>query len=119
MSEPTVLQCCVPLAHSTISDEAAANLERVFKALADVHRVKMLNLLLAADGAEVCVCDFEAGLGLKQSLTSYHLKQLVDAGLVSRERRGTYSYCRLVPGALDQLSTLLAAPSPAPLAATV
>jgi ArsR family transcriptional regulator len=112
MTNPTVLECCVPLAGPTLSDEEALNLERVFKALADEHRVKMLNILLAAGDADVCVCDFEEALSLKQSLTSYHLKQLVDAGLVIRERRGTYSYYRLVPGALDQVGVLLTERSP-------
>jgi ArsR family transcriptional regulator len=56
----------------------------------------------------VCACDFELTLGLKQSLTSYHLKQLVEAGLVGRQRRGTYSYYRVVPGALDRVGALLA-----------
>jgi ArsR family transcriptional regulator len=110
VKELTVLQCCVPLAKPTISDQAAENLEVVFQALADRHRVKMLNILLSSDD-EVCVCDFEELLGLKQSRTSYHLRQLVDAGLIARERRGTYSYYRLVPGALDEVGTLLASRS--------
>jgi ArsR family transcriptional regulator len=111
VTAPTVLQCCAPLARPTLSEEEAGDLERVFKALADRHRVRMLNLLLAAEveGGDACVCDFEEALGLGQSLASYHLKQLVDAGLVSRERRGTYSYYRLVPGALDEVGGLLAA----------
>ena len=109
MKQLTVLECCAPLAKPTISDEAAKNLELVFQALADRHRVKMLNILLGSD-EEVCVCDFEALLDLKQSRTSYHLRQLVDAGLVTRERRGTYSYYRLVSGALDRVSALLGGP---------
>jgi ArsR family transcriptional regulator len=108
VKELTVLQCCTPLARPALDDEAAENLERVFKALADRNRVKMLNMLVAAGDGEVCVCDFEQALTLKQSLASYHLKQLVDAGIVSRERRGTYSYYRLVPGALDQVCLLIA-----------
>jgi ArsR family transcriptional regulator, arsenate/arsenite/antimonite-responsive transcriptional repressor len=56
------------------------------------------------------VCEFTDTLGLKQPTVSYHLKQLVDAGLISRERRGTFAYYRLVPGALDRLDALLAPP---------
>lgn len=67
----------------------------------------MLNILASAPREDVCVCDFESALGMKQSRASYHLKQLTDAGLVSRERRGTYSFYCLVPGALDQVSALL------------
>lgn len=109
MKPLTVLQCCAPLTRPSLSDEQAADLERVFKALADRNRVKMLNMLLAAAESDCCVCDFEEALGLKQSLASYHLKQLVDAGLVTRERRGTFSYYGLVPGALDEVGGLLAA----------
>ncbi len=80
-----------------LSDDEAGELERVFKALADRHRVKILNRLLAAGGEAVCVCDFEDMLGLKQSTTSYHLKQLLDAGIVERERRGKFAYFTVAP----------------------
>jgi DNA-binding transcriptional ArsR family regulator len=60
--------------------------------------------------ALLCVCEFTDTLVLKQPTVSYHLKQLVDAGLISRERRGTFAYYRLVPGALDRLGALLAPP---------
>jgi ArsR family transcriptional regulator len=116
VNEPTVLQCCAPLARPMLSDEQTIDLERVFKALADRNRVRMLNILLAAADEEVCVCDFETTLGMKQSLTSYHLKQLVDAGLATRERRGTYSYYRAAAGAVDQLRGLF---DPTPLARAV
>jgi len=97
---------CTPIARDTLSEHEAADLERVFQALADRHRVKMLNLLVRA-GEAVCVCDFQAALGLKQATTSYHLRQLVDAGLVERLPRGTYSYYRLVPGSLGRIAALL------------
>ena len=55
----------------------------------------------------VCVCDFEAMLDLKQSTVSYHLKQLLDAGIVEREKRGSYAYFSLAPGALAHVCGLL------------
>ena len=81
-----VIQCCAPLGAPHLSDDEASELERVFKALADRHRVKILNRLLAAGGEAVCVCEFEDLLGLKQSTVSYHLKQLLDAGIIAREK---------------------------------
>jgi ArsR family transcriptional regulator len=111
-----VIQCCAPLGSPHLSDVAADELERVFKALADRHRVKILNRLLSAAGEAVCVCEFEDLLGLKQSTTSYHLKQLLDAGITTRERRGKYAYFSLTPGALERVGALLT-PSPAPLPA--
>src|SRR4051794_31840657 len=73
-----VIQCCAPLGAPGLSEDEADELERVFKALADRHRVKILNRLLGAGGEAVCVCEFEDLLGLKQSTVSYHLKQLLD-----------------------------------------
>ena len=89
------------------------SLETVFKALADRHRVKIVNRLLAADGEAVCVCDFQAMLELKQSSVSYHLKQLLDAGIVAREKRGSFAYFSLDPAAFERIRDLLAVPVPA------
>ncbi len=102
------IAACVPIARETLSATEAAALERVFQALADRRRVKIVNILARA-GQPVCVCDFQAALGLKQPAASYHLRQLVEAGLIEREPRGTYSYYRLVPGALERVASLLAA----------
>ena len=102
-----VVQCCAPLAEPALTGAEAVELERVFKALADRHRVRILNRLLVAGGEAVCVCDFEDLLGLKQPTVSYHLKQLLDAGIVTREKRGSYAYFSLAPGALAQVCGLL------------
>ena len=107
MQDLPLIDCCAPLAKPTLTDEQAADLERVFKALADRHRVKILNLLLGADDA-VCVCELVPALGVGQSTVSYHLKQLVDAGLLERERRGTFGYYRLAPGALERIAEIFA-----------
>lgn len=100
------LDGCRPFSRPVLSDGEAVELERVFHALADRHRVKMLNILLRAE-SDVCVCEFQEALELKQATASYHLRQLVDAGLATRTRRGTYSYYRLVPGALQHVAGLL------------
>jgi ArsR family transcriptional regulator len=54
------------------------------------------------------VCEFQPLLGVKQPTVSHHLKQLVEAGLLEREKRGTYAYYRLKPGALERIGGLLA-----------
>lgn len=113
MTKPLPLvACCSPIARPTLSDAQAAELEALFKALADRHRVKILNLLARAGGEAICVCDFTEPLGLKQPTVSYHLKLLMDAGLLEREKRGSFAYFRLAGGALDRLSGLVAAPPP-------
>jgi ArsR family transcriptional regulator, arsenate/arsenite/antimonite-responsive transcriptional repressor len=111
MSELPVIECCTPLAGEPLADEQAAEMEAVLKALADRHRLKIVNLLLRAEDESACVCEMQPLLGLSQGTVSYHLKQLVEAGLIEREARGTYSHFRLVPGALDSVRDVFAAPA--------
>lgn len=108
MKTLALVDCCTPLAGTGLRDEEAAELERLFRALGDRHRVKILNMLVRAAGEAICVCELQPALGLAQPTVSYHLKQLADAGLVERERRGTYAYYRLVPGSLERLGRLVA-----------
>jgi ArsR family transcriptional regulator len=108
VAELPVIDCCTPLAGSSLSEERAAELETVIKALADRHRLRIVNMLLRAGGESVCVCEVQPQLGLSQGTVSHHLKQLVEAGIVARETRGTYSYFSLVPGALDSVREVFA-----------
>ncbi len=108
MTELPVIECCTPLAGSSLDAERAVELELVLKAVADRHRLRIVNLLLRADGEAVCVCEIQPLLGLSQGTVSHHLKLLAEAGLVARETRGTYSYFSLVPGALDSVREVFA-----------
>jgi ArsR family transcriptional regulator len=105
--------CCAPLGEAALTDDEATELETVFKALADRHRVKILNRLLATGGEAVCVCDLEELLGLKQPTVSYHLKQLLNAGILQREKRGSFAYFSIADGALQRICALLGYPAPA------
>ena len=102
-----LVQCCAPIAEPGLTEDEAGELERVFKALADRHRVKILNRLLQAGGEAVCVCDLEDLLPLKQPAVSYHLKQLLQAGIVEREKRGSFAYYSIAEGALERVCLLL------------
>lgn len=108
VAELPVISCCTPLAGSSLSEQHATELEAVLKALADRHRLRIVNLLLRAGGEAVCVCEIQPLLGLSQGTVSYHLKQLLEAGVIDRETRGTYSYFNLVPGALDAVREVFA-----------
>ncbi len=107
--------CCSPLAGGALDDATAGRLARVFHALGDRHRVRLLSLIAAADGGEACVCDLTAPVGLAQPTVSHHMKLLVEAGLVTRQQRGKWAYYRLAPEAAtplgDMLRVLLAAPA--------
>jgi ArsR family transcriptional regulator len=108
-----LVQCCVPLSETAaLSDAAAADLERLLKALADKTRVRIVHQLLQAGIDAVCVCDVVPELGLTQPTISYHLKQLREAGLIEGERRGNFVHYRLAPGALDRVGALFAQPAP-------
>jgi ArsR family transcriptional regulator len=109
-----LIACCSPLARPTMSRAQTVELETLFKALADRHRVLILNILSRAGDEAVCVCDFLEPIGLKQPTVSHHLKVLTEAGLLMREKRGTFAYYRLAPGVLERLRELF--PEPAPLA---
>jgi ArsR family transcriptional regulator len=109
VAELPVISCCTPLAGSSLSEQRAVELEVVLKALADRHRLRIVNLLLGAGGEAVCVCEIQPLLDLSQGTVSYHLKQLLEAGVIARETRGTYSYFSLVTGALDAVREVFAA----------
>lgn len=99
--------CCSPLVRPQFADDEAVELEQLFQALADRNRLKVLNMLAQTDGDAICVCDFQDALGLKQPAVSYHLKQLVDAGVILREQRGRFAFYSLRAGVLDQVAELL------------
>jgi len=103
------VDCCTPLAGSSLGEREAVELERLLRSVADRCRLRILNMLVRAR-APVCVCELTAELALPQQNVSYHLKQLVEAGVIVRERRGRYSYYALVEGALDHIAALVALP---------
>lgn len=102
-----LLDCCASVRRPTLTDAQAVDLERLFKALGDRHRVRIVNLLARAGGEPVCVCVLQPALGLAQPTVSHHLRVLTEAGLLARERRGTFAYYRLVPGALERVAALV------------
>lgn len=101
--ERAPVACCTPVAEPNITPDQAHTLAEVFKALADPHRVQIVNLLANAS-EPVCVCDFMPQLDLAQGTVSFHLKKLLTAGLLEREQRGTWAYYSLKPGAMERLA---------------
>ena len=88
-------------------DRAAAERQAaLLKAVADPVRLQLLSLIRASDRSEACVCDLTPGVRLAQPTVSHHLKVLTDAGLLTREKRGTWAWFRLVPERLDDIAAL-------------
>jgi len=100
--------CCAPITRESISVENAESVSRSLKALADPARLRILSMVAAHEDAEACVCDLTEPLDLSQPTVSHHLKVLMDAGYLTRSKRGTWAYYRLVPGSLDSVAGLLA-----------
>jgi ArsR family transcriptional regulator len=101
--------CCSPLVREPLDALEAEQLAHTIKALADPTRLRLLSIVAASADAEACVCDLTEPVGLSQPTVSHHLKVLTEAGFLTRSKRGTWAYFRLVPGALDRVAQLLAA----------
>ena len=113
MPSPTTLplvtdveSCCASGLAEPLDRSSAEDLARLLKAVADPVRLQLLALIRSADSGEACVCDLTAPVGLSQPTVSHHLKVLTDAGLLGRERRGTWVWYSLVPGTLDQIASV-------------
>jgi ArsR family transcriptional regulator, arsenate/arsenite/antimonite-responsive transcriptional repressor len=94
---------CGPLLQEPIAADDAERLARALRTIADPARLRLLSLIQAQPAGEACVCHLTEPLGLSQPTVSHHLKVLLTAGLVERERRGSWAYYRVVP---EQLATL-------------
>jgi ArsR family transcriptional regulator, arsenate/arsenite/antimonite-responsive transcriptional repressor len=103
--------CSIPLVGEPVSEATAVGLAQVFKALGDPVRIRLVSLIGAHQGGEVCVCDLTTAFDLTQPTISHHLKVLRSAGIIDSERRGTWVYYRLVPAALDRVAAVLSSPA--------
>jgi ArsR family transcriptional regulator, arsenate/arsenite/antimonite-responsive transcriptional repressor len=104
--DPTA--CCAPLGEAVLTPAEAEDLARRLKALADPARLRLLSLLLAAAEGEACTCELTEPLGLSQPTVTHHLKKLAQAGFVTGERRGVWTYYRVDNDALAAAGRLLA-----------
>ena len=104
--KPTsVVACCPSVLDAPLKEHDAQQLASAFAALSDPVRLRLLSLI-AAEG-EICACDLVEPVGKSQPTVSHHLRVLHEAGLVERDKRGTWMWYRVVPGRLDQLREVL------------
>jgi ArsR family transcriptional regulator len=104
-----LIECCRPLASAGLAEDEAEATARLFKALGDPARVKIVNLLARSD-EPVCACEIVPALDLAQATVSHHLKKLTQAGLLDREQRGKWAYFSLNSKAAAQLETIVRFP---------
>ncbi|MFF8879742.1 ArsR/SmtB family transcription factor [Streptomyces flaveolus] len=107
--------CCPGLLTAPLDEGQAVELAKVFKALGDPVRLRLLSMIASRSGGEVCVCDLTPAFDLSQPTISHHLKLLRQAGLIDCERRGTWVYYWLVPEMTDRLASILTRPVGEPL----
>jgi ArsR family transcriptional regulator len=105
--------CCPPLMRQPLDETQSGELSRVFKALGDPVRLRLLSLIASHAGGEACVCDLTGAFELSGPTISHHLKVLREAGVIEGQRRGTWIYYRVRPQSLAQLSAVLVTPGEA------
>ena len=98
---------CPPLFAGPLRVEDAETLAAALRVLAEPARLRLLSLIQAQPTGEACVCHLTEPLGLSQPTVSHHLKILLEAGLVEREKRGSWAYFRVVPDQLQAVRSLL------------
>ncbi|MFN2587319.1 MAG: ArsR/SmtB family transcription factor [Actinomycetota bacterium] len=108
----TIEECCAPLLEAPLAPDEARQLATAFRVLGDPARLRILSLIAADPRGESCVCEVVGALDVSQPTVSHHLKVLHEAGLLEREKRGTWAFYRVVPETLGALRDALAVPAP-------
>jgi ArsR family transcriptional regulator len=97
--------CCALDLHALAGEARAAPAFRAalsrYEALGDERRLLAATLL--KQQGEMCACEMQAALGLTHATVSHHMGALVDAGLVTSEKRGKWVHYRLAAGAAELL----------------
>jgi ArsR family transcriptional regulator len=96
-------------AHTHTGPDAEARTARLFQALSDPTRLRILSQLCEG---EQCVCDLGNAVDARQSRLSFHLRTLREAGLVADRREGRWIYYSLRPETLTELQRVLATLQP-------
>lgn len=99
-------RCCGIDTSGGLSREQAEASAALLKAVADPTRLRLLSIIRDSEGGEACVCDLTTAVGLSQPTVSHHLRILTEAGLIEREKRGTWAWFRLVPTRLDDIRAI-------------
>ncbi|MFF8481919.1 ArsR/SmtB family transcription factor [Streptomyces antibioticus] len=99
--------CSPGLACLLIERDEAERLALMLKAIADPTRLQIFRIIERAPAGEACVCDLADCLGFRQPTVSHHLKIMTEAGLLNRERRGTWSWYSVDYDGLNKVRAIL------------
>ena len=100
---PGPTPCCGIGVDGGLTAEQAERSAALLRAVADPVRLRLLSAIGATEAGEACACDLTPLVGLSQPTVSHHLKVLVEAGLLEREKRGTWAWFRVVPARLAEV----------------
>lgn len=101
----TASLCCPPLTQAPLDEADAGELAKVLSALADPVRLRLMSLVIA--NGRVCSCDLEEPLGRSQPTVSHHVRILAEAGLLSGEKDGRWTWWSVVPARLRAVRAAL------------
>lgn len=105
--EADVIGCCSPLGNSVLSERESDETARMFGALSNPTRRRMLSLIASED--EVCGCALEGPLEKSQPTISHHTRVFAEAGLIEGEKRGRWIRGHVVPERLKDVARILSA----------
>ncbi len=100
--------CCPPLLTARLTSDELTRIASIFRVLGEPARLQLLNLIAAQPQQEVRACELVETLALSQPTVSHHLKVMYEAGLLTKERRGTWIYYGIVTDRLAELRSVLA-----------
>jgi len=90
--------------------EKSQELAKIFKALSDVNRLKILSLVYKKGykcGDKVCVKDFSSLLNITLPTVSHHVKELANAKLLTPKKQGRWVYCQIDKDTISELKRFL------------
>jgi len=100
-----VISCCSPIAAAPLSETEALDVAQIFAALSDPVRLRMLSMIASVE--EICSCSLEGPLAKSQPTISHHTRVLAEAGLITGERRGRWTWWRVAPERLNDVARVL------------
>ena len=112
----SIAECCSPVLEAPLGRTEADRLAEALKVVAVPARLQLISLIASRPDHEACVCELIEPLGLSQPTVSHHLKVLHEAGLLDREKRGSWVHYRLRTEQLALLAEIFGA---APIAPSV
>ena len=101
---PALAVTCIGALTSPLPRARAEELSTLLKAVADPVRLQLLSIIRAAHPQGACVCDLTDAVNLSQPTVSHHLKVLTEAGLLIRQRRGSWAWFTVVPTQVEAIA---------------